>query len=127
MNSGLNIWSPSTLGHSTDLGGSPIPVKNMQTSGHIGIIYLLHFDQPYKHARHYMGWAMDQEHLEIRLKIHRRGKSKVALMRAVAAAGINFRVTRTWEGTLDRERQLKNWKMTPRLCPLCTNGEDNHG
>ena len=99
----------------------------MQTSGHVGIIYLLHFDQPYKHARHYMGWAMDQEHLEARLDRHRRGKSKVALMRAVANARIGFRVARTWEGTLDRERQLKKWKMTPRLCPLCTYGAGNHG
>ena len=25
----------------------------------LGIIYMLHFDQPYKHARHYTGWTED--------------------------------------------------------------------
>ena len=25
-----------------------------------GTVYLLHFDQPYKHARHYVGWAQRQ-------------------------------------------------------------------
>ncbi len=70
---------------------------------------------------------MDQEHFEIRLRDHRNGKSKVALMRAVAGAGIGFQGARTWEGTLTRERQMKNWAMTPRLCPLCTNGDGNHG
>jgi hypothetical protein len=28
-------------------------------------------------------------------------------------------VARTWEGDRKRERQLKNWKMAPRLCPIC--------
>ena len=25
----------------------------------LGVIYMLHFDQPYKHARHYVGWTDD--------------------------------------------------------------------
>lgn len=103
-------------------GGFQFRVKNVLTSNHVGIIYLLHFNEPYKHARHYLGWTMDQEHFEIRLRDHRNGKSKVALMRAVAKAGISFQVARTWNGTLNRERQLKKWSMGPRLCPLCTNG-----
>ena len=24
-----------------------------------GVVYLLHFDQPYQHARHYTGWTGD--------------------------------------------------------------------
>ena len=24
-----------------------------------GVIYMLHFDQPYKHAKHYVGWTAD--------------------------------------------------------------------
>jgi site-specific DNA-cytosine methylase len=33
----------------------------------IGTVYLLHFDRPYKHARHYLGWA---ESLDARLAVH---------------------------------------------------------
>jgi hypothetical protein len=27
--------------------------------GRLGIVYLLHFDRPYRHARHYTGWTTD--------------------------------------------------------------------
>ena len=26
-----------------------------------GTVYLLHFDQPYKHARHYVGWTAERQ------------------------------------------------------------------
>ena len=26
-------------------------------AGPLGIVYLLHFDRPYQHARHYTGWS----------------------------------------------------------------------
>ena len=32
--------------------------------------YLLHFDPPYKHARHYVGYT---EHLDVRVEQHRNG------------------------------------------------------
>ena len=28
-------------------------------TGQLGIVYLLHFDRPYQHARHYTGWTGD--------------------------------------------------------------------
>ena len=28
-------------------------------TGQLGIIYMLHFSQPYRHARHYVGWTED--------------------------------------------------------------------
>jgi hypothetical protein len=81
------------------------------------VVYLLHFDRPYHHACHYLGFTRN---LEERIRLHREGKSQVALMRALAAAGIGFTVVRVWEGG-DRalERKLKRRGGAARLCPIC--------
>lgn len=83
-------------------------------------IYLLHFDRPYKHARHYLGSAKD---LEARLESHRTGKGghrPARLMTVVREAGIGFVVARTWQGSRKREKQLKPNRA--RACPLCNPG-----
>ncbi len=28
-------------------------------TGQLGVIYMLHFDRPYRHAKHYVGWTAD--------------------------------------------------------------------
>ena len=38
---------------------------------HNGIVYLLHFDRSYRHARHYIGFT---QNLEQRLEAHRAGR-----------------------------------------------------
>ena len=82
-----------------------------------GTIYLLHFDQAVSdHARHYLGWASD---LAARLEAHREGRG-ARLMEVVAERGITWHLSRTWEGTRDRERAIKNRAEGPRLCPDCT-------
>jgi hypothetical protein len=79
-------------------------------------VYLLHFAQPYRHARHYLGYASD---VEKRIRQHRCGSS-VPLMRAVHDAGIPFSVARIWEdGDKDLERQLRDQHNNPRFCPIC--------
>src|SRR5215510_1113752 len=80
------------------------------------VIYLIHFDQPYKRARHYMGFTDD---LEERLSRHRAGNG-ARLMEVVTAAGITWRVARTWQGDRKLERRLKSRKEAPRLCPVCS-------
>ena len=30
-----------------------------QSAAYAGTVYLLHFDRPYRHARHYVGWTVD--------------------------------------------------------------------
>jgi predicted GIY-YIG superfamily endonuclease len=78
--------------------------------------YLLHFERPYKHARHYLGFAED---LERRLELHRAGRG-ARLVEVVVAAGIGFQLVRTWDGDGTLERALKNRHNAPaRLCPLC--------
>ena len=83
-----------------------------------GFVYLLHFSKPIspKHTtQHYIGWASD---LATRIQSHRLGHG--ARLTAVAhERGIPFKVARVWLGGRGLERQLKNRKNGPRLCPLC--------
>jgi hypothetical protein len=85
-------------------------------AGVAGTVYLLHFASPYRHARHYIGWARN---LEARLAHHRAGTG-ARLTAAASEAGIPFEVVRLWPGE-DRhfERRLHNRKSGPRLCPIC--------
>ncbi len=81
-----------------------------------GTIYLIHFDQPYAHAGHYLGWTTN---LPARLAAHASGTGS-RLMEVVTAAGIGWQVARTWTNTtLSRERQLKRQGGHSRKCPLC--------
>ncbi|MEW6770040.1 MAG: endonuclease [Bacillota bacterium] len=84
------------------------------------MVYLLHFERAYKHARHYLGFVNGAESLEQRLKRHRRGDG-AKLVKAVVQAGIGFELARVWpDGDRHLERQLKNRKESPRLCPICS-------
>ena len=79
-----------------------------------GTIYLLHFDRPYKHARHNLGWARD---LNSRLAEHQRGTAR--LLPVVSDAGIGWQLARTRDGDRYPERQLKNQGGRSRMCPAC--------
>lgn len=81
----------------------------------MGTVYLPHFHQPYRHARHYQGWAHD---LDTRLAAHTAG-SGARLLHVITTAGIGFTLARTWPGTRTRERQLKRQGGASRRCPLC--------
>ena len=70
----------------------------------LGVIYMLHFDQPYKHAKHYVGWTDD---LLDRLDTHARGHG-ARLVAVIWHAGIGFTLVRICEGTRRRERAIKN-------------------
>jgi len=81
------------------------------------MVYLLHFDKPLCHARHYIGYT---ENLDKRILQHRSGNGHARLMEVIYELGIGFRIARVWFGE-DRhfERMLKNQKNAPRLCPYC--------
>jgi predicted GIY-YIG superfamily endonuclease len=82
----------------------------------MGTVYLIHFDRPYHHARHYIGYTED---VDARLARHHAGNG-AKLLAAVRRAGIGYEMVRTWEGVgRDFERKLKNQKNAPRLCPVC--------
>ena len=80
-----------------------------------GMVYLLHFDQPYKHARHYVGWATN---VKRRLAEHQAGRG-ARLLAVVHAAGIGWQLARMWPGSRARERQIKRQGGHARHCPLC--------
>jgi hypothetical protein len=81
-----------------------------------GTVYLLHFDRPYKHAKHYLGWTPGD--LAARLALHGTGQG-ARLLAVVHAAGIGWQLARTWPGGRRRERQLKIQGGASRCCPLC--------
>lgn len=84
-------------------------------------VYLIHFDRPYKHARHYVGYTA-AESLEDRLARHRSGRG-ARLLHVVQRAGISWQVVRTWrfdsiQEARRKERALKGRGQGPR-CPAC--------
>ena len=88
----------------------------VSSSGPLGVCYLLHFDHPYQHARHYTGWTDD---LLGRLDAHARACG-ARLMNVISRAGIGFVLVRVCEGTRATERAIKNAGGAARYCPACT-------
>ena len=85
-------------------------------------VYLVHFKQPLRHARHYLGFVEDSKKVIERLHRHLNCNG-AALTRAAAAAGIGFVLVRTWRNKGRKfERRLKRQKHHPRLCPVCNPG-----
>ena len=83
-----------------------------------GCIYLLCFERPYKHARHYLGFAAAPTPDE-RIAEHRAGTG-ARLLAVIREAGIGFHVARVWKNaTRDDERALKDRKGSAKLCPTC--------
>jgi predicted GIY-YIG superfamily endonuclease len=79
-------------------------------------VYLLHFDRPYRHAAHYLGYA---HNIGRRLDEHAAGTGG-RLTQVVKAAGIGWQLARTWPGQgRTEERRLKNRGGSRRHCPLC--------
>ena len=82
----------------------------------MGVIYLLHFQRSYHHARHYLGYTDD---LEARLASHRAGRGS-PLVAAAVGDGIEFELAATWPGDRTEERRLHRYCNSPRrLCPIC--------
>lgn len=79
-----------------------------------GVIYLVHSSWPFRHARHYTGWAA---HLNARLAEHEAGRG-ARLLQVVTQAGIGWTLARTSEGTRERGRQLKCQGGASRRHPL---------
>ncbi len=82
------------------------------------VVYLIHFDQPYYHARHYLGTTTD---LEWRLRQHALGRRAggARSMEVIMQAGITWRLAAVWPGGRDLERRLKAWGGSGQFCPIC--------
>ena len=78
-------------------------------------VYLLHFSDAYKHARHYLGSSSS---LLSRLLDHKHGNG-ARLMHVIHDQGLTFQVVRLWKGGRELERELKRWHSGVKLCPIC--------
>jgi len=79
-------------------------------------VYILHFEQSYFHARHYVGYSK----FPIRRLERHLAWNEQALIVAVKKAGIRIHLARVWpDADKSFERKLKNRKHTARYCPLC--------
>lgn len=91
-------------------------VKRILTPG----VYILHFDRPYHHARHYTGFA--QYSVIARLEKHLKGQGS-PLVKAAVEDGITVECVRVYpEADRSFERHLKRQKNIARQCPIC-NGQ----
>lgn len=81
-------------------------------------VYLIHFDKPYKHARHYIGFTTQ---IADRMNTHvTAGTRSAKLMQVITAAGITWQIAKLWsDKTRAFERQLKKWHGAVKFCPLC--------
>ena len=89
-------------------------------SKNLGYVYVLHFDRPLKHAKHYVGWSKDHPlKPNGRIDKHRKGQGS-ALTKALFQAEIGFEVSIIWEGVCRNfERRKKNSGGASRYCPIC--------
>ena len=94
--------------------GKPHKIGNVYLDG---VVYLIHFDRPYKQSSHYLGWTHD---LEKRLARHRAGHGS-NILKVIQNAGIGWQVVRVWEPASPKvESELKKYRNNKRLCPICS-------
>lgn len=79
------------------------------------MVYLICFDQAFKHARHYVGVTGD---LAARMLDHRRGRG-ARLLEVIAGAGIGWQLVAVRKGGRADERSFKRRKNTAASCPRC--------
>lgn len=81
-------------------------------------VYLLHFSEAYRHARHYIGYTAGD--LAERLERHRSGRG-ANLVRVAIAAGRRVTLARAWHGAPRKfELRLKAMGGAGQLCPYCS-------
>lgn len=89
------------------------------TTGDVGVVYLIHFARPYRHAQHYVGFCGSYEGVESRLDYHAKGRGS-RLLAAVSRAAIPWRIVRLWRGTRTDERRLHARGDSRTFCPACS-------
>ena len=84
------------------------------------MLYIIHFDQPIKHAQHYIGSTTKDtlKSVHARIKKHKTGTTN-ALLREVKRQGIGIQVYIIGKGSYKEERAIKNCNNGRRYCPCC--------
>lgn len=82
------------------------------------MVYLIHFNTPLHHARHYIGYSAD-DLFDKRIECHRSGRGS-KLLAHLNRIGTGWHVVRLWLGEDGNfERKLKNNHSSKKLCPIC--------
>ncbi len=93
-------------------GVRPAGCPGLLVAPWVEVNYLLHFTPPYRHARHYLGFADD-----LPRRLRRQATGRGANLVAVAlAAGCSFELVWLRLGSRDDERRRKNQKAAPACC-----------
>lgn len=87
-------------------------------------VYLIHFDEPLSHAKHYVG---STEHVRERLTNHANGRGS-RILRYLHAQRLHWTLARMLVCNRGQaryiERRLKDQKNSPEFCPICNpNGQ----
>jgi hypothetical protein len=77
-------------------------------------VHLVQFTQPYRQARHYIGWTAV---LKRRLVEHHAGRA-TRLRQVITQAGIKRTLAHAWQGTRKRERRVRRQGDASRRCPI---------
>ena len=86
--------------------------------GRTGTVYLLHFVQPYKHCRHYIGFT--EREVTERIGEHWSGNGSALTAAVHAQAGNGMVLARVWENVdASVEFIIKSRAESPKLCPIC--------
>lgn len=80
------------------------------------VVYLLHIDPPYRHARHVLGWTRD---LPLAIGEHWSGRTRSGIVRAALDAGSKVVVARKWRGGAEEAARLRGTRSLGRYCPRC--------
>lgn len=83
------------------------------------MVYLLHFDRPFHHIRHFLTVA-PKEALSVGGGVSAAVVARSPLLDAALGAGVSITVTRTWNGDAVRAQQLQAHANSRRYCPVCT-------
>lgn len=85
----------------------------------MGLVYLIHFERPLAHAKHYIGWTCLDDP-RARLEQHKAGRG-ARLLAVLNELGIGYQIVRVWRRKSRRfERSLKNRKKAACFCPVCS-------
>jgi len=84
-------------------------------------VYVLHFDPPFQHAAHYIGFT-EHEDVATRLVEHLNGRGS-PLVKAAVAVGSHVEIAHVFvNGTRTFERRIKNRADVGRWCRCCGKG-----
>lgn len=92
-------------------------------------LYLLHFDPPYRHARHYLGYAVGTGRGHAYAKAQAKGVLLGAHELVMAAQANLCEITVAdvfvGEGRAEQRRMRRNGSLS-RFCPICIAAGTNH-